>query len=391
MLRAGHILQLAVLALLGLGIVMIHSAGMTIGSGVVDPVVGLSAILLSRHTLYALLAILVMMLTSRINIRQVLQIRGIASPVFWLMVLSLVLVGLTFVPGVGKTVNGASRWLYLGPHRWGVSFQPSELVKWVTVLALALWCTRRGGVMRTFRHGLAPALGWVGLACGLIMIEDLGTGVLIGLVAVCLLWAGGARWWQLALMLPAAGAVLVAGVVHAPYRAARLTAFINPWADPQGSGYHPIQSMLAIAQGGLAGRGLGNGIQKFGYLPEDTTDFIFSIVCEEMGIVGAGLIVTLYLVLLWAGMMIMRDCRDTFGRLLVLGVLMTIGLQALINIAVVTVVLPTKGIALPLFSAGGTGWVLTAGALGLIVSLDEANRIEEDLPGAVPIGMAQCA
>jgi len=133
--------------------------------------------------------------------------------------------------------------------------------------------------------------------------------------------------------------------------------------------------MLAIAQGGLFGRGLGNGIQKFGYLPEDTTDFIFAIICEETGLAGASLVVGLYIVLLWVGMGIVRDCRDTFARLLGLGVLLTVGMQALINIAVVTVVVPTKGIALPLISSGGTGWVVTAFAIGLVAALDNANRM----------------
>ncbi|MFW6033482.1 MAG: FtsW/RodA/SpoVE family cell cycle protein, partial [Phycisphaeraceae bacterium] len=159
---------------------------------------------------------------------------------------------------------------------------------------------------------------------------------------------------------------------------ARLTAFRDPWADPAGAGYHAIQSMVTIAQGGLTGRGVGNGIQKFGYVPEDTTDFIFSIVCEELGLAGAGLVVGLYLVILWVGLGIVRDCRDTFARLVGLGVLLTVGLQVTVNVAVVTVVVPTKGIALPLVSSGGTGWVLTAFALGLLASLDNARELGID-------------
>jgi cell division protein FtsW len=165
---------------------------------------------------------------------------------------------------------------------------------------------------------------------------------------------------------------------------ARLTAFVDPWADPRGIGYHPIQSMLAIAMGGLSGRGLGNGIQKFGYLPEDTTDFIFAIICEELGLGGAALVVALYMAILWIGLGILRDCRDTFSRLVGIGVLMTIGLQALINMAVVTVVVPTKGIALPLISAGGTGWILTAAAAGLLAALDAANHLQDETTYATP-------
>ena len=149
-------------------------------------------------------------------------------------------------------------------------------------------------------------------------------------------------------------------MIHSPYRLQRLTVFLNPWADPLGAGYHPIQSMLTIAQGGLIGRGLGNGIQKFGYLPEDTTDFIFAVVCEELGLTGAVLVIGLYLLLIWMGWSILCNCKDRFGRLFALGVLTMIGLQTIINLAVVTVLAPTKGIALPLLSKGGTGWILTA-------------------------------
>lgn len=385
MLRAGQTLQITVVALLGLGVIAVHSAGMTIVHDESRGPVSVMTILVSRHGLYALLAVLTMALTSRLDIRQALRLRGLASPVLWVMALSLVLVALTLVPGLGKTVNGASRWLYLGPKRWGLSFQPSELAKWSLVLAIACWCSRRSGIMRRWRLGLSPILVLVGAVCGLVMIEDLGTAVLIGMVSVGLLLAGGARWWHLAATVPPAAGAVVAAILHSPYRWARLTAFLNPWADPMGTGYHPIQSMLAIAQGGLAGRGLGNGVQKFGYLPEDTTDFIFATICEEMGIAGAGLVVALYLVILWNGLAIVRDCRDTFGRLLGLGVLLTVGLQALINIAVVTVVVPTKGIALPLLSAGGTGWVVTAAALGIVASLDEANRLAEADSPADPL------
>lgn len=298
MLRSSQILQLTVVALLGVGVVMVHSAGMSVGgaAGVErgDPV----ALLLSRNAIYAGVAILAMLLASRINIRELFRVHGWANPLFWIIALSLVMVGLTYIPGLGKSVNGSSRWLNLGPRSLGLSFQPSELVKWVMVVAIAWWCARRRGVMHRFWAGLVPALGLVAFACGLIVIQDLGTAALIALAAGCVLIAGGARIWQLALTIPPAAFALAAAIMHAPYRRARLVAFLDPWADPQKNGYHPIQSMLGIAQGGLTGRGLGNGIQKFGYLPEDTTDFIFSVICEELGFAGAGLVVGLYLILL---------------------------------------------------------------------------------------------
>jgi cell division protein FtsW len=371
MLRAGQVIQLTVIALLGVGLVMVHSAGMTVGDGAKP----LSSVLMSRNMIYAGIAILAMLFASRINVRQIFTSRGLTNPLIWMVVAALSMAALTLVPGMGKSVNGASRWLYLGPKGWGLSFQPSELVKWVMVVVIAWWCARRWGVMHRFSYGLLPPLMLIGVACGLIIIEDLGTATLIGGVALCLLFAGGARWWQLGLIAPGPVAAVAYFIFSSPYRMDRILAFLHPFDHPTTIGYHPIQSMLAIAQGGLFGRGLGNGIQKFGYLPEDTTDFIFAIICEEMGIAGAALVVGLYVVLLWVGMGIVRDCRDTFARLLGLGVLLTVGIQALINIAVVTVVVPTKGIALPLISSGGTGWIVTAFAIGLVAALDNANRM----------------
>lgn len=379
MLRASHILQLAVIALLGVGVVMVQSAGMSVGQdgGAASRggLSGVGAMLLGRQSIYALLAIAAMLFASRVNVRMMFRSRGWRNPLLWIVLLSLVLVGLTFVPGFGRQVNGASRWLYLGPSRYGLSFQPSELVKWVMVLAIAWWCARRRRVMHRLVAGLLPALAFVALACGLIVVEDLGTAALIGAVAACMLIAGGARLWQFGLAVPFAVAAAVAAILHAPYRLKRILSFMNPWEDAAGGGYHMIQSMLAVAQGQLTGRGLGNGVQKFGYLPEDTTDFIFAIICEELGVAGASLVIVLYLVILWVGLGIVKECRDTFGRLVGLGVLLTLGLQAAMNIAVVTVVVPPKGIALPLISAGGTGWIMTAFAIGLVAALDNANQI----------------
>lgn len=356
---------------------MIHSAGMnaTQMHGTSDQY-SLAWFFTGRNTIYAFLALGAMLVASRINIRQIMHSRSWANPLAWLLVGSIILVAMTLIPAWSKSVNGASRWLYLGPKSWHLSFQPSELSKWIMIIALAWWCTRRRGVMHRFFPGLLPPLLLVGLVCLMIMIQDLGTAVLIGAVSACLLIAGGARLWQLLLLVPAALAAFVGAILQSPYRLTRLTAFLNPWADPLGAGYHPIQSMLAFSQGGVMGSGLGNSIQKY-YIPESTSDFIFPIICEELGLIGAVTIIALYLVILWVGMSIIRDCKDTFSRLVALGILLTIGMQVVINIAVVTVVVPTKGIALPLISSGGTGWVCTAFMLGLVAGLDTANYYQQ--------------
>jgi cell division protein FtsW len=224
--------------------------------------------------------------------------------------------------------------------------------------------------------GVFPAMLLIALACGMIVKEDLGTAVLIGLVAVVLLVAGGMRLWVLAPVVIVGGAGIVAAIMAAPYRIKRLMIYRDPWIDPQGAGYHPIQSQLAFAEGGVSGSGLGQSIQKY-YIPEDTTDFIFPVLTEELGIAGAALIIGLFLAILWTGLGIVRDSKDPFSRLVGLGVLTTLGVQAAINLAVVTVVVPTKGIALPLVSNGGTGWIMTAGALGILAAIDNANALAE--------------
>ena len=273
---------------------------------------------------------------------------------------------LVLVPGIGREVNGARRWIDVGP----IGFQPSELAKWAVVLFLAWYGATRCSRLGKFGRGLVPAALAVGLVCGLTLIEDLGTAILIAAVAAIMLLAAGARLRHMvALSIPAAAAVVV-GVAAEPYRLRRLQAFLDPWQDPQGTGYHVIQSMTAIHGGGVGGRGLGNGVQKFGYLPEDTTDFVFSIVTEEFGLLGAALVTALVLGLLWTGWRIVHSQRNPGGQLLALGVTATITLQAVMNLLVVTGMAPTKGIALPLVSSGGTGWLLTAFMLGIMAGLD---------------------
>jgi cell division protein FtsW len=274
------------------------------------------------------------------------------------------------------------------PGLGNTSIQPSEIVKWGAVILLAVYGASRAAQMKSFFRGLAPGLVAIGVVAAVIAYEDLGTGVLVMCVACILLLAAGARLWQFLMFVPPAAAGLVALIVTNPYRLTRIETFLNPYADPQGSGYHVIQSMLAVAGGEGFGRGLGYGLQKFGYLLEDTSDFIFGIICEELGIAGAAVVIFLYAVLLWSALTIVRQQRSMTLKLLGLGIFSTVGLQALINLAVVTGMAPTKGIALPLISSGGTGWILTAASLGLLIAMDglgeEAAAGDESSPGTLP-------
>ncbi|MEM8758278.1 MAG: FtsW/RodA/SpoVE family cell cycle protein, partial [Planctomycetota bacterium] len=249
--------------------------------------------------------------------------------------------------------------------------------KWAMVLLLA-WVGASGAArLGRFWTGFLPATAAVGLVAAVIMKEDLGTAILVGGVGMIVLVGAGARLVHLAIIAPIGLGVVAAGLLAAPYRVARVTAFLDPFQDAQGTGYHMIQSMGAVAGGEVVGRGLGHGLQKFGYLPEDTTDFIFAIVCEELGLPGAAVVLFLYAVLIGLLLGVARGSGHPVHRLIALGVLATIGLQASINLLVVTGLAPTKGIALPLISKGGTGWILTCLSLGLIAAIDRAAETAE--------------
>lgn len=370
--RKAHVLEWVVLSLLLLAVLVIHSARL----GVDDAPLSAAGLLTARETIYAAVAVALMLLVGRLDVRHLYRGRMLGLPYpLWGLLLAGGLCVAALIPGVGAEINGSKRWLSIGTGEVALTFQPSELAKWSIVLAMAWWAARRAGAMRRFFAGLMPALLAVGVICGLIVVEDLGTAVLIAAVALAILLAGGARWWHVAGLMPLAGGAFAAMVIHSPYRLQRLTTFLDPGADPRGAGYQPIQMMAAIAEGG---RGWGNGIVKQGYLPAHTTDGIFAIICEELGLAGAAVVTALFLVLIWAVVGVVRDSRSPFARLLALGVMMTIAAQAIMNLAVVTVVVPTKGIALPLLSRGGTGWLVTAAAIGLVAAIDRLNALEAD-------------
>ena len=298
----------------------------------------------------------------------------LSHPVTWLLAATVLLNTLVLMPGIGIEKNGARRWLPIGVTQ----LQPSELAKWAVVIFLAWWLTRRASAVEKFWRGFVPALFPVAAVCLLIVVQDFGTAALIAICALTMLLAGRTKLWHLAAVIPPALAAAAWFVMSKEYRWKRMTAFLDPWANPEREGYHMIQSLLSFSTGGVPGKGLGNGIQKLGYLPEDTTDFIFAVVCEELGLFGALLTVALYLGVLYVAWHVVKQKRDDFGRLLAFGVGSMVGLQATINIAVATVSVPTKGLSLPLVSAGGSGLVITCAALGLLYSISRHPHAQED-------------
>lgn len=392
MVRPGHVVFLCALALLTLGVVMVGSAGMEIkpvAPGVVGATAGpqtmseaVSSLVLSKNGLYLAMAVIAMSAMAMMPIGRILgRVDAERAPVanhrLGLLILGggclflAAIVATSYMPGLSHPVNHSRRWIALPiPGLKSFTLQPSEFAKWGLIAVLAIYCAARSDLMKSFRWGLVPALLGIGMVGGIIAHQDLGTGVLVVAAGSVMLLAAGARFRHFALFIPPAIIGIIALIVDNPYRLRRIETFFDPYIQPQKAGYHMIQSMLAVSGGEGYGRGLGFGLQKYGYLPEDTTDFLFAIICEELGVVGAAGVIGLYILMLWAGLSIVKRQPSAVLKLFGLGVLTTIGLQALINLAVVTGLGPTKGIALPLISSGGTGWILTAASLGLLIAMD---------------------
>lgn len=386
----GQTLFLCTLALLVIGVVMVNSAGLTVspvpegvaGSDAVssEPALGTADVITSRSSVYTAIALLAMALAAALPVGKLADrlIPPTHSPVgylYALLVFGVIVLGglllLVYVPGLRRTVNYSTRWIALPVVG---SVQPSEIVKWAMIPVIAAYAAAMGPRLGRLFTGLIPALIAVGLIAAVVVLEDLGTGVLIAAALSVLLLAAGAKIVHYLAFAPLAALGVIAAIVESPYRLARITSFFNPFADARESGYQMIQSMVTVAGGGIPGRGLGHGIQKFGYLPEDTTDFLFAVICEEAGLAGATIIIALYLVMAWTLVGIIRDQTTPVLRYFTVGVLATLLGQAMINLIVVTGLGPTKGIALPLLSSGGTGWVLTAASLGIVIAIDRDAR-----------------
>ncbi len=412
MIRPGQVIILCALALLTMGVVMVQSAGMNVTplSDGMNPTesaavsgVTASSLMTSRTSAYLFLAIVAMVIASRLPVR---KLADRLDRVVWfrpggdlglLMIGSVVLIAVVlsvYVPGLRREMNGSARWINL--HAPGLeSIQPSEIAKWALIGVVAWYASRLASYpsnrLHRFWTGLFPAVAAIGVVAFAVVLEDLGTGVLMVAACTIVLLGAGARIRHFAMFIPLGAMGVAAAIMTSPYRVDRITSFINPYADPKGDGYHMIQSLATVSGGGVFGRGIGHGLQKFGYLPEDTTDFLFAVVCEELGLVGAMIVISLYAAIVWTGTHIIARERSTLLKLFTLGVVATFCLQALINLMVVTGLGPTKGIALPLMSSGGTGWILSACMLGLVVSIDRTRTpsAEEFEIAAIEEGFAE--
>jgi cell division protein FtsW len=287
---------------------------------------------------------------------------------------SLVLLLLTLVPGLSVEVNGARRWIWLGVF----NLQPSELTKITFVLAVSAWLVRVENVKNPL-HTIVPVLGAFGLLGAVLMEQpDFGTAVLLGVITVVLLLLGGVPLWQLVLPGGLLGAGGVWFVMSEDYRMRRVLTFLDPTLDPQGDGYQLLHALTAFGSGGLHGQGIGNSTQKVGYLPEPHTDFIFAVIGEETGFVGATFIVLLFALLVWRGLRIAHLHRSHFAQMVAAGLTLVIAFQAMFNVGVVLGMLPTKGIGLPFVSYGGSSIMVFLAMAGLLLALSRELRVQRE-------------
>jgi cell division protein FtsW len=350
------LILLAVLLLVGLGLVMVYSASAVAA----QEKLGDSFHYLKRQGVAACLGLLAMATAVKLGYRRMARL---AWP---LLLLAIVLLVAVLVPGVGSVVNGARRWIRFP----GISIQPAEIAKLVWAIYLAYSLAKKQDKVQHFSIGFLPHVALGGVLVLLCMAEpDFGSSVALLFLMFVMLFAAGTKLSTLV------GTVLVAipfafhAIASSPYRLKRITAFMDPWANRQGSGYQVAESLMSIGSGGITGLGLGDGRQKLFFLPEAHTDFIFSIIGEELGLVGVAALVLLYGLLIWRGVRAALAASEPFGCYLGLGITSLIAFQAITNMAVAMGLVPTKGLTLPFVSYGGCSLIVLMGAAGLLLSV----------------------
>ncbi len=351
--RETIIIITTVLALVATGVLMVYSSSAALSDSVGQ---------LYRQLIFVLMGLIAMGIAIRFDYHR-LKDKGIFRLIVFLSLLMLVLV---LLPGFGRTVDGAQRWLYI----FGFQFQPSELAKFGLILLLAVKISNNREHTPEFFRGFLPPMCIAALFAGLVVLQrDIGIPVLMMGTALVMVVVSGARWlWVGLFMVPMLGAGVML-ILMFPHRMQRIIAFVDPWAYRDSSGWHLIQSLSAFAQGSWMGRGAGAGEQKLGYLPAAHTDFIYAVIGEEFGLVGTLLVLGLFALLVFNGLRVAAHAQDFFGSMLAVGIVSAIGSQALFIIAVTIGLLPTKGLPLPFISYGGTALVVFMAMSGVLVNI----------------------
>jgi len=315
---------------------------------------------LKRHISFLLIGLLLAFMVMTMDYR---NLKRWAKP---LIVVSVILLVLVLIPGIGREVSGAKRWFRFK----FLSFQPSELANLAVIIYVADFISRKGNDIKLFAKGFLPPVMVLGMISCLILVQpDLGTTVALASVVFIMLFVAGVRFHYLLSVLLAGLPMLYLLVFSVPYRRARILAFLNPWMDPKGSGFQVIQSQVALGSGGVFGVGLGHSKQKLFYLPAAHTDFIFSIIGEELGLIGTIGIIILFMIFMRQGLKVIKSASDKFGYFLSLGLILMLALKAVINIGVSCGILPTKGLPLPFISYGGSSFLFDMISVGILINI----------------------
>jgi cell division protein FtsW len=361
-LKSDQTLFVAILILVCLSVIMVYSASAVVAMERYQQ----PYLFLTKQLMWATLGIAVLWIVMRVDYQMYRE------PVFiWssLAIVGLGLVAVMFSP----PVNNARRWFGIG----GLGIQPSELAKLAAIFFIADMLERRMQRINELGYGLLPIAIVVGGLVGLIVIEpDFGTAMTLALIAAVMVFAAGLSYayvfGAILLALPAVAAL----AMSASYRRRRLLSFLNPWEDPLGDGFQIIQSLIAVGTGGVTGKGLMGGVQKLFYLPEPHTDFIFSVISEELGLIGATLVVVCFCVITWRGLRVALRAPDRFGAFLALGLTTMVAAQAFLNMSVVLSLMPTKGIPLPLVSFGGSSLLINLVGMGVLLNVSQHASTE---------------
>ncbi len=351
----------AVLLLVGFGLVMVYSASAIMAQEKLHD----TFYFLKRQGIAAGLGLVAMAVAMKVGYRKVARFAPLILAIAVLLLIAVL------IPGLGTSVGGAKRWLRIP----GVSLQPAEVTKLAWVIFLAYSLAKKREKVKTFSIGTLPHLMLAGVLVALCMGEpDFGSSVALLTLMFVMLFAAGTRVSILVGMVLAALPLAYIAIARTPYRLARITAYLDPWANRQGSGYQLAESLMTIGSGGLHGLGLGEGRQKLYFLPEAHTDFIFSIIGEELGLLGVGCLMLVYAVVIWRGLKASLNATEPFGTYLGLGITTLIAFQATVNMAVTMGVVPTKGLTLPFISYGGSSLIVLMGAAGLLLSVSGSGE-----------------
>lgn len=318
---------------------------------------------IKRQLIFAFLGLIGMWWASKIDYNLVKKLS------FPLLILTVILLILVLI--VGTEIKGAKRWINIGSF----SFQPSELAKYCVIIFMATSISARKKKIERFWGDFCPYLIFCGIIAGLVFLEDHLSGAFTVFVAgMIVLFVGGAKIGHFLLFIPPVAAAVVAAIAFEPYRLKRFLSFLDPFENYLGDGFQIVQSLYAIGSGGFFGLGLGQSRQKYLYIPEPHNDFIFPIICEELGFFGAALLILLFVILIWRGIKIAIDAPDNFSSMVVCGIIGLIGFQVMINIAVVTGSMPVTGMPLPFFSYGGTALFFQLVAMGFVLNISRYGK-----------------